>query len=106
MMMFFADELMNSEKNLRISTTLTSREKVAYALARLIKANGFINEEARQIDLGLNFKELSNFAGISYTTLTRVLKSFLQEGILKKSNGNFYLVDESVLSQLSWMEIQ
>ena len=105
MMMFFADELLRSEQKLRVQTLQSSREKVAVALIMVINAFGYKNEETKHIDLGMNLQELANFATISYSTLSRVLKAFLQEGIIGNIENEFCVIDEPTLKRLARIEL-
>lgn len=105
MMMFFADELMMSEQTFQISGMQTSREKVAYALVRVINAFRYADHNSRQIDFGLSLHELATFAKISYPTFSRVLAKFIEEGILKKRTWSYYVTDEVALADLAGIEM-
>lgn len=106
MMMFFADELLMSEQTFQISGMRTSREKVAYALVRVINAFKYADPTSRQIDFGLSLHELATFAKISYSTFSRVLAKFIEEGILRKRTWKYYVADEAAISKLAGIEIQ
>lgn len=104
MMMFFADELLRSEQKLRVHALKSSQEKVAAALLMVISAFGFKDEKTKHIDLGLNLRELANFATISFPTLLKVLDTFLHEGIIGNIENELCLLDESALKNLAGKE--
>lgn len=106
MMMFFADELLMSEQTFQISGMKTSREKVAYALVRIINAFSYTDITNKQIDFGLSFHELATFAKISYSTFLRVLANLTEEGILLKRTEEYYIADEVALVKIAGIEIQ
>lgn len=106
MMMFFADELLMSEQTFQISGIKTSREKVAYALVRVINAFQYADITCKQIDFGLSFHELATFAEISYSTFLRVLTNLIEEGILIKRTRKYYVADEAALVKIAGIDIQ
>lgn len=101
MMMFFADELLRSEQKLRVYALKSSKEKVASALIMVLNAFGFKDEKTKLIDLGLNLRELANFATISYPTLLKVLDNLCQDGIIGNIDNGLCLLNESALSNLA-----
>ena len=101
MMMFFADELLRSEQKLRVHALKSSKEKVASALIMVRNAFGFEDEKTKLIDLGLNLRELANFATISYPTLLKVLDAFWQDGIIGNIDNGLCLLNESALNNLA-----
>jgi len=104
MMMFFADELLRSEQKLRVSALKTSKEKVAAALVMVINAFGYKDEKSKLIDLGINLRELANFATIAYPTLSKVLDTFMSDGIIGNIENELCVIDEYALRSIAKME--
>lgn len=104
MMMFFADELLRSEQKLRVNALKSSKEKVAAALVMVINAFGYKNEKSKLIDLGISLRELANFATVAYPTLTRVLVTLQQDGIIENIENEVHVLDEDTLRSLARME--
>ncbi|MCP4727237.1 MAG: Crp/Fnr family transcriptional regulator [bacterium] len=65
--------------------------RVASALIQLAEERGTIKEGTVKIKGMPSQKDLANIAGTSRETTSRVLKSFMDDGIIAKSNGNFLI---------------
>ena len=101
MMMFFADELLRSEQKLKILALKSSTEKVATALLMVINAFGYKNTKTKQIDFGMSLREFANFANISFPTLSRVLGSLSQDGVIGNTDNEIYALDENTLRSIA-----
>lgn len=104
MMMFFADELLRSEQKHMTNVLQSSNEKVAASLIRVINAFGYKKKETNKIDLGMSLQELANFSMISYNDLTKVLDTFCEQEIIKKTENELSVLNESALRSLARME--
>ncbi len=98
MMMFFANELHRSEQLRHAHWNKSSEAKVAVALLMVINAFGYKDDEQKVLDLGMNYRELSKFARISYPTLSRVLKDFAEQGIVRSINNELIISDIEALN--------
>ncbi len=65
--------------------------RVASALIQLAEERGTIREGIVKIKNMPSQKDLANIAGTSRETTSRVIKSFIADGIISKANGNFLI---------------
>jgi len=84
LMMFFADELQESEKNMRNLAHMSVKGRVASALLRL--ENKFGTTEAGNINIYMSRQDIASFSGTTYETVFRVLSDFEENGFVI-SNG-------------------
>lgn len=95
LMMFFAEELQESEKNMRNLAHMTVKGRVAQGLLMLhekfgITAEGFI-------DINLSRQDLASLAGSTYETVFRVMNDFVEENIITVSNKEITIVNQDKL---------
>jgi CRP-like cAMP-binding protein len=84
LMMFFAEELQESEKNMRNLAHMTVKGRVAQALLMLLEKFGADAEG--NIDIILSRQDLSSLAGATYETVFRIINELINDGIIKISN--------------------
>ena len=97
LLMFYAEELQISEKNMRNIAHMNVRGRLAYAIITLkekfgINAEGFIN-------IALSKQDLASYAGTTYETAFRVLNDFVKENLLKLSGKHIFIADEIMLGK-------
>lgn len=80
LMMFFAEELKVSERNMRNLAHMQVKGRVAIALLALkdkfgVTENGFIN-------ITLSRQDLASYAGTTYETVFRIINEFIEDNIV------------------------
>ena len=99
LMMFFAEELQESEKNMRNLAHMSVKGRVAQALLMLQEkfgttAEGFIN-------INLSRQDLASLAGTTYETVFRIISDLTEENILTIRNKNIYISNKVKLDRLT-----
>ena len=99
LMMFFAEELQESEKNMRNLAHMSVKGRVAQALLMLQEkfgttAEGFIN-------INLSRQDLASLAGTTYETVFRIISELTEENILTIRNKNIYISSKVKLDRLT-----
>ena len=99
LMMFFADELQESERKMRNLAHMPVKGRVAQALISLqekfgVTAEGFINIE-------LSRQDLASYAGATYETVFRVLNEMVQDSLIQLLGKSILIADYSRLESLT-----
>ncbi|MEO5594114.1 MAG: Crp/Fnr family transcriptional regulator [Chitinophagaceae bacterium] len=99
LMMFFAEELQESEKNMRNLAHMPVKGRIAQALLMLQEkfgttAEGFIN-------INLSRQDLASLAGTTYETVFRIISELTEENILTIRNKNIYITNKVKLDRLT-----
>ena len=95
LMMFFADELQESERKMRNLAHMPVKGRICQALFTLqnqfgITTEGFINIE-------LSRQDLASFAGTTYETVFRIINELVLEKVISVSRKSIYIVDTEKL---------
>jgi len=104
MMMFFADELMRSEQKLRLHVLKSDNEKVASSLCMLLDTFGYSKEELNKIDFAMKLSELSNFAEVSKSVMSKVFKYLSDLKIIERVKDEIYILNEPALRKIANIE--
>ena len=97
LMMFFADELQESERKMRNLAHMSVKGRVAQALLALQEKFGLTEEGF--IDIVLSRQDLASYTGTTYETLFRIINELVQDNAIKLSDKNIYVMDaEKLLS--------
>ncbi|MDO7743249.1 MAG: Crp/Fnr family transcriptional regulator [Pedobacter sp.] len=99
MLMFYADELHNSEKRMRELALMSVKSRLAEAILDLrdqfgLNAEGFLNLE-------LSRQDLAAFTGTTYETVFRIMNELLGENLIRVKGKMIGIVDEAGLKDLS-----
>jgi CRP/FNR family transcriptional regulator len=99
LLMFYAEELQESEKNMRNLAHMPVKGRIAYALLKLrdrfgLREEGFIN-------ISLSRQDLASFAGTTYETTSRVMTELVQEGLLQFDGKEIVILDDKSLGILA-----
>ena len=98
LMMFFAEELQESEKNMRNLAHMTVRGRIAYVLLLLEEKFG-INTDGN-INITLSRQDLASLAGTTYETVFRILTELTEEKYITTTNRNIALRDKAKIKQI------
>jgi CRP-like cAMP-binding protein len=99
MMMFYADELHNSEKKMRELALMSVKGRLAVAILEL-KAQFGLNAEGC-LNLELSRQDLAAFTGATYETVFRIMNELLAEELITLKGKMIAINDEAGLKELS-----
>ncbi len=97
MMMFFAEELRESE---RLASQLPIRNVIASVLYNNLKVFGFAKGSTTMLSYTLSRKDLASQAGTRYETLVRTLADFNHEGLIRIQGKSIHILDSKRLAEL------
>lgn len=91
LMIFFADELKESEKRMRNLAHMPVKGRIAQALINLkdkfgCDKNGFI-------DISLSRQDMASYTGTTYETVFRILTEFIEDNVIAVSGRNILIKD-------------
>jgi len=95
LMMFFADELQESERKMRNLAHMTVKGRIAQALLTLKEKFGLTKEG--YIDIALSRQDLASYAGTTYETVFRIMNEFTENEIITVSNKNISITNAEKL---------
>jgi CRP-like cAMP-binding protein len=95
LLMFYAEELQESEKKMRNLAHMQVKGRVAYALMHLQKKFG-VNKEG-YINFNVSRQDLASYTGTTYETLFRVMNELTNDNIIEMSNKYISIKDENKL---------
>ena len=99
LMMFFAEELQESEKNMRNIAHMSVKGRIAQALLMLRQKFG-ITEEGF-IDITLSRQDLASLAGTTYETVFRIINEFVEDKIIALANKDIRIINTEKLLRLT-----
>jgi len=95
LMMFFADELMESEKNMRNLAHMNVKGRVANAIIKLYKKFGA--DDFGKINVQLSRQDIASFAGTTYETVFRVMSDFAEAELITTEGRSIVIKNVSGL---------
>lgn len=99
LMMFFAEELKESEKNMRNLAHMPVKGRVVNALLHLHKKFGV--NTAGQIDFAISRQDLASVAGTTYETVFRILSELVTEKIIQITDKRISITNLPELTRLA-----
>ena len=99
LMMFFAEELQESEKNMRNLAHMTVKGRIANALLMLQEKFG--TTETGCIDINISRQDLASLAGTTYETVFRIITELVQESMLVVNNKDITIKDGARLASIT-----
>lgn len=99
LMMFFADELQESERKMRNLAHMSVKGRVAQALLSL-KDNFGLTEQGF-IDIELTRQDLASYAGATYETVFRIINDLVHEKMIKLAGKSIMIIDDVRLASLT-----
>jgi CRP/FNR family transcriptional regulator len=97
LMMFYAAELKESEKNMRNLAHMQVKGRIAQALLNLREKFG--TNQANNINIAISRQEFASYVGTSYESLFRLLNEFAEENILSLDGKKIAIVNEKELAK-------
>lgn len=98
LLMFYAEELQESEKRMRNLAHMPVKGRIAYALLILKEKFGLTPEGF--INISLTRQDLASYAGTTYETVFRILTEFTQASLVAVDNKDMTLLDEDALRRV------
>ncbi|MGF6928149.1 CRP-like cAMP-binding protein [Chitinophaga sp. W2I13] len=98
-MLFYAQELQTSEKQMRNLAHMSVKGRMANALILLQQKFGF-NKDGF-IDLALSKQDLASYIGATYETTFRVLNELIEERLVAVSGKSITILNENKLLRLT-----
>jgi CRP-like cAMP-binding protein len=98
LMMFYAQELQESEKNMRNLVHMPVKGRLANAL--LLLRDKFGSSEDGTIDMTLSRQDLASFTGTTYETAFRIMSELIQENVIAVSGKSIAVLNVERLQQL------
>jgi len=95
LMQFFANELKDSERNMRNLAHMTVKGRVAQALLTLEEKFG--NTAAGSLNITITRQDLASFAGTTYETVFRVLNELADDKVIATDGKEIKIIDKSAL---------
>jgi len=99
MLMFYADELHNSEKRMRELALMSVKSRLAEAILDLRDQFGLNTEGFLRLELSR--QDLAAFTGTTYETVFRIMNELLGENLIRVKGKMIGIVDEVGLKELS-----
>ncbi|QHS63135.1 Crp/Fnr family transcriptional regulator [Chitinophaga agri] len=96
LMMFYASELQESEKNMRNLVHMPVRGRIAHALLSLL--NKFGTNEEGNINMTLSRQDLASYTGTTYETAFRIMSDLIQDNIIAISGKSIAVKDPARLA--------
>lgn len=96
LLMFYARELKDSEKNMRNLAHMPVKGRIAQCLIILQQRFGI--DENGNIDLNFTRQDLASFAGTTYETVFRMLTEMSREKIISLSSKSIAILNHEALS--------
>ncbi len=90
LMLFFAEELQESEKKMRNMAHMPVRDRVINALEKIQEKFGTTDDGFANITI--TKQDIANFAGTTYETVFRVMNELVEEGMIKVSGKTFGII--------------
>jgi CRP-like cAMP-binding protein len=99
LMMFYADELQESEKRMRNLALMSVKSRLAVALLNLkaqfgLDVNGSINVD-------MSRQDLAAYSGATYETVFRTMNDIIQENLITLNGKRICIVNEEGLTRLT-----
>ena len=99
LMLFFADDLQESERRMRNLAHMPVRGRLAQALLALNQKFGKTKEGA--IDIVLSRQDIASYIGATYETVFRLINDFVEEGLITVDGKSIFLKEEEKLQTVT-----
>jgi CRP-like cAMP-binding protein len=95
LMLFFANELQDSERKMRNLAHMQVKGRIAQALLALKEQFGLTEQGA--IDIVLSRQDLASFAGTTYETVFRIINDLARDQVIRLEGKNIVIEDQDKL---------
>ncbi len=102
LLMFFADELQESERKMRNIAHMSVKGRLSQALLSFKTHFGILEDGA--IKMELSKQDISSYVGATYETLFRIINELIEEKAINVSKRSITILDEQKLMECSKMD--
>jgi CRP-like cAMP-binding protein len=102
LLMFFADELRESERKMRNLAHMPVKGRVSQALLTFMEKFGVSGDGF--IDIILSKQDMAAYTGATYETVFRILNELMEEGVIEMVGKQVRVIDRTALS--AYVEIR
>lgn len=95
LMLFFAEELQESEKKMRNMAHMPVKGRVANALLKL--KDKFGETEDGFVAITITKQDIASYAGTTYETVFRIINELLEDNAIKVAGKNFGILNAAIL---------
>jgi len=99
LMMFYASELKETERNMRNLVHMPVKNRIAQALIALQEKFGV--KEDRSVDIELSRQDFASYVGTTYETVFRMLNELVEAKLLKVDSKSIAIIDKEKLIALT-----
>jgi len=99
LMMFYASELKETERNMRNLVHMPVKNRIAQALITLQEKFGV--KEDRSVDIELSRQDFASYVGTTYETVFRMLNELVEAKLLKVDGKSIAIIDKEKLIALT-----
>ena len=99
LMMFYASELKETERNMRNLVHMPVKNRIAQALITLQEKFGV--KEDRSVDIELSRQDFASYVGTTYETVFRMLNELVEAKLLKVDGKSIAIIDKEKLITLT-----
>jgi len=99
LMMFYADELQDSEKRMRNLALMSVKSRLAVALFNLREQFGLDENDCINVDISR--QDLAAYSGATYETVFRTMNEIVQENLITLKGKRICIVNEEGLTALA-----
>jgi len=99
LMMFYASELKETERNMRNLVHMPVKNRIAQALIALREKFGV--KEDRSVDIELSRQDFASYVGTTYETVFRMLNELVEAKLLKVDGKSIAIIDKEKLIALT-----
>lgn len=100
-MMFFAEELKNTEQHIKLNGAKNLHQRVAAAILDNLTAFGYDVVDKKTLAFTLSRKDFASLSNTTYESVVRTLKAFNDMGLVKIKNKQLEILDEEKLIKIS-----
>jgi CRP/FNR family transcriptional regulator len=99
LLMFYAEELQESEKRMRNLAHMSVKGRIAYGLLKLKERFGVT--PAGMLNIGLTRQDLASYAGTTYETAFRTMTELSKENLASFVDKGICIIDDNALSEIT-----
>ena len=100
-MMFFAEELKNSEQHIKLNGAKNLQQRVAAAIIDNVAAYGYVSESNHLLSFTISRQDYASFSNTTYESIVRTFKVFSNLGLIKIIGKKIEVLDEQKLIEIS-----
>ncbi len=101
MIEFMAEELRNSEEQMKNMVQLEVKERIASILVTLINSFGYDSKESTKLSFTLSRKDIASIAGTTYETVIRTLAYLDKKKLIELVGKDIHIKNEKELKLFS-----